>query len=177
VKEKPGVAKEFVGFGEQVPAVPGKVTGSTLSPTTYEQLSQFAVPLVGWSPPPDLAIVTGPVRDCKGDDVGGARIKFFDEDADKEIAPGTCERDVRYIYFDGQYPNPKCSYTDYRQSLWVIANAPSNAAAPNKGHKYRVEYWGRLSDANTEPVKFAEKSLEIFQNTVNVHQVRPNVMQ
>jgi hypothetical protein len=59
----------------------------------------------------------------------------------------------------------------------VIANSPTNAAGANKGHKYRVEYWGRLDAGQSAPVKFAEKSLEIFQNTVNVHQVRPNVQQ
>jgi hypothetical protein len=106
------------------------VNGSTLSPASYEQLSTFAVPLVGWEPPPDLAIVTGPIRDCAARR-GGARIKFFDENAGTEIVPGTCERDVRYIYFDSAYPNPKCAYTDYRQSLWVIANSPSNASEPN----------------------------------------------
>lgn len=178
VKEKPGVAKEFVGFGEKVPAAPGKVDGNTLSPTLYEQLANFAVPLVGWTPPEDLAIVTGPIRDCVGDDVGGARIKFFDETAGKELEPGTCERDIRYIYFDGQYPNPKCGYADYRQSLFVIANAPSNApGTPKEGNKYRIEFWGRLKDSDTDAVKFAEKSVEIFANTVNVHQIRPNVKQ
>jgi hypothetical protein len=177
VKEKPGIAKEFVGFGEEVPAPPGKVGGSTLSPPSYEQLSTFAVPIPGWEPPPDLAIVVGPIRDCAGDDVGGARIKYFDEETGQEMPAGTGERDIRYIYFDSQYPEPKCSYTDYRQSLWVIANAPANAAGPNKGHKYRVEYWGRLDESQATAVKFAEKSLEIFQNTVNVHQVRPNVQQ
>jgi hypothetical protein len=177
VKELPGVAKEFVGFGDQVPPPPGRVTGSTLSPASYEQLSTFAVPLVGWEPPPDLAIVVGPIRDCAGDDVGGAQIKYFDEETGQEMPAGVGERDIRYIYFDSQYPNPKCGYTDYRQSLWVIANAPANAAGPNKGHKYRVEYWGRLNESQTSEVKFAEKSLEIFQNTVNVHQIRPNVQQ
>ncbi|MBK7581977.1 MAG: hypothetical protein IPI67_17440 [Myxococcales bacterium] len=178
VKEKIGVAKEFVGFGYEVPAAPGKVEGATLSPTLYEQLAQFAVPLVGWTPPEDLAIITGPIRDCKGDDVGGARVKFFDETAGKEMEPGTCERDVRYIFFDGQYPNPKCAYTDYRSSLYVIANAPSNAPGqPKEGNKYKLEYWGRLKDSDSAPVKFAEKSIEIFANTVNVQQIRPNIQQ
>jgi hypothetical protein len=59
----------------------------------------------------------------------------------------------------------------------VIANSPTNAAGATKGHKYRVEYWGRLTESQAEPVKFAQKSLEIFANTVNVHQVRPNVQQ
>lgn len=178
VKEKPGVAKEFVGFGYDVPAAPGKVEGATLSPTLYEQLSQFAVPLVGWTPPEDLALITMPIRDCAGDDVGGARIKFFDETAGKEIEPGTCERDTRYIYFDGQYPNPKCTYSDYRQSLAIVANAPSNAPGqPKAGNKYKVEFWGRLKDSDTDAVKFAEKSVELFANTVNVHQIRPNVQQ
>jgi hypothetical protein len=177
VKEKPGVAKEFVGFGENVPAPPGRVTGSTLSPTLYEQLANFAVPLVGWTPPEDLAIVTGPVQDCAGDDVGGTLVKFFDEGSGSEITPGTCERDVRYIYFDASYPNPKCTYTDYRQSLFLIVNAEANASGPKQGAKFRIEFWGRLSDANAEPVKFAEKSIDIFANTVNVHQIKPNVQQ
>jgi hypothetical protein len=177
VKELPGVAKEFVGFGDEVPAPPGKVTGSTLSPSSYEQLAYFAVPIPGWEPPPDLAIVVGPIRDCAGNDVGGASIKYFDEQTGQEMPAGTGERDLRYIYFDSQYPNTKCAYTDYRQSLWVVANAPANAAGPTKGNKYRVEYWGRLSDSQPDAVKFAEKSLEIFQNTVNVHQIRPNVQQ
>jgi hypothetical protein len=177
VKEKPGIAKEFVGYGYDVPPPPRKVTGATLSPASYEQLSAFAVPIAGWDPPPDLAIVVGPIRDCAQNDVGGARIKFFDEQSNQEIEPGTCDRDVRYIYFDDQYPNPRCAYTDYRQSLWVIANSPSNGAGAGLGKKYRVEYWGRLSESQTEPVKFAEKSLEIVQNTVNVHQIMPNVQQ
>ncbi|MBI3205836.1 MAG: hypothetical protein HYZ29_30145 [Myxococcales bacterium] len=176
VKEKPGVAKEFVGFGYAVPAVPGKVDGATLTPDMYEQLSTAVVTLAGWTPPEDLAIITGPIRDCAGDDVGGARIKFFDETANGEVEPGTCERDVRYVYFDGSLPNVKCAYTDYRQSLFVIANAPSNAPGqPKAGNKYRIEYWGRLSESDAEPVKFAQKSVEIFANTVNVHQIRPNV--
>ena len=176
VKEKPGVAKEFVGFGYDVPAVPGKVEGATLTPDMYDQLSTAVVTLAGWSAPEDLAIITGPIRDCVGDDVGGARIKFIDETANGEIEPGTCERDVRYVYFDGSLPNVKCSYTDYRQSLFVIANAPSNAPTqPKAGNKYRIEYWGRLSESDAEPVKFAQKSVEIFANTVNVHQIRPNV--
>ncbi len=176
VKEKPGVAKEFVGFGYDVPAAPGKVEGATLTPDTYAQLTSAVVTLAGWSPPEDLAVITGPIRDCVGDDVGGARVKFFDEDATKELEPGSCERDVRYVYFDGSLPNVKCAYTDYRQSLFVIANAPSNAPGqPKAGNKYRIEYWGRLSESDTEAVKFAEKSVEIFANTVNVHQIRPNV--
>ena len=121
--------------------------------------------------------MTGPIRDCAEEDVGGALVKYFDEDTNKEIEPGTCDRDVRYIYFDGQFPNTKCTYTDYRQSLWVVVNAPSNAAGANKGHKYRVEYWGRLQDSDQNPVKFAEKSIEVFANTINVHQVRPNIAQ
>ena len=177
VKEKPGIAKEFVGFGEEVPTPPGKVVGNTLSPDLYLQLSTFVVPLPGWTPPDDLAIITGPVRDCSGNDVGGARVRYFDVDAGKEVEPGSCDRDIRYVYFDAQYPNPKCAYTDYRQSLWVIANAPGNAAGPNKGHKYRIEYWGRLKDSDTEPVKFAEKEIEVFSKTVNVHQIRPNIQQ
>ena len=171
------MAKEFVGFGEEVPDVPGKVVGNTLSPDLYLQLATFVVPLPGWSPPDDLSILTGPVRDCKGEDVGGARVRYFDEDSNKEVEPGSCDRDIRYVYFDAQYPNPKCAYTDYRQSLWVIANAPANAAGPNKGHKYRIEYWGRLKDSDTEPVKFAQKSIEVYAKTVNVHQIRPNIQQ
>lgn len=181
VKEKPGTsgAKEFVGFGYDIPAAPGKVEGNTLSPSTYAQLANYVVPIVGWSPPTDLAIITGPIRDCAGDDVGGALIKFFDESTGQEVQPGCGDRDIRYVYFDGSYPNTKCTFTDYRQSLWVIVNAVSNAPGqPGAGKKYRVEYWGRLKDSDPElGVKFAQKSLEIFANTVNVHNVVPNVQQ
>jgi hypothetical protein len=171
-------AKEFAGFGYAVPAPPGKVTGNTLSESLFATIAGFAVPIPGWQLPADLAIVTGPIRDCKGDDVGGGTIKYFDDATGQELVPGEGERDVRYIYFDGEYPNPTCAYTDYRQSLWVVANAPSNApGTPGAGHKYHVEYWGRLTDANAQPVKFAEKSLEVFAGTVNVHEIHPNVQQ
>jgi len=154
------------------------VNGNTLSPTLFQQLASFAVPLVGWVPPDDLAIVTGPIRDCAGEDVGGARIKFIDESTGSDVPPGCGDRDVRYIYFDGQYPNPKCAYTDYRQSLWIIVNAMANEpGTPGEGKKFRVEYWGRLQESDTAPVKFAQKSIEIVKNTVNVHEIRPNVQQ
>ncbi len=177
VKEKANIAKEFVGFGDEVPEPPGRIVGSTLSPASYQQLASFAVPIAGWSPPADLGIVVGPIRDCQGRDVGGAQIKFFDEQTGQQIAAGEGERDVRYIYFDSSYPNDKCNHTDHRQSLWVIANAPANAAGDGLGKQYRVEYWGRLSASQSDPVKFAEKQLEIFANAVNVHQIRPNVQQ
>jgi hypothetical protein len=178
VKEKPDVCKAFVGFGYDVPPAPGKVKGNTLTPNLYLELASFAVPIAGWEPPTDLAIVTGPIRDCAGNDVGGARIKFIDEATETEVQPGTCDRDVRYIYFDGSYPNPKCTYTDWKQSLWLIVNARANEpGTPGEGKKYRVEYWGRLRDSDTASVKFAQKSVEIVQNTVNVHEIRPNIQQ
>lgn len=177
VKAKPGIAKDFVGFGYEVPAPPGKVQGATVSPQLYNQLATFAVTLPGWTPPDDLGIVTAPIRDCNGDDVGGALFKLIDGKTGQEVQPGTCARDPRFIYFDGSTPNTKCQYSDYRQALMLVINAPTNVSGADKGHVYKVQFFGRLRSSDTKPVMFAEKSVEIFPNSVNVYEIKPNVMQ
>ena len=177
VKAKPGTAKDFVGFGYEVPAPPGKVQGATVSPSLYTQLTTFAVPLPGWTPPKDLGIVTAPIRDCNGDDVGGAEFKLIDGTTGKQVQAGSCARDPRFIYFDSEYPNPKCQFTDYRQALMLVVNAPTNTTGADKGHVYKVQFFGRLRDTDKTPVMFAEKSVEIFPDSVNVYEIKPNVMQ
>ncbi|MBE7478834.1 MAG: hypothetical protein HS104_02425 [Polyangiaceae bacterium] len=177
VHEVPGVTKPFYGFGLPVPAAPGLVTGSAVSATLYQQLANFCVPLVGWTPPPDLALIMGPIRDCDGNDVGGARVKFFDAHLNQEVVPGTCPRDVRYVYFDGALPNPKCEYTSSTGSAFIIANALQNAACATQGKKLRLEFWGRLQASNAGAVKFAERMVEVFPDTINLHVIQPNVQQ
>lgn len=177
VKAKPGVAMDFVGFGYAVPPPPGKVQGATVSPPLYNQLASFAVPIPGWTPPPDLGIVTAPIRDCSENDVGGALFKLIDGATGKEVQAGTCGTDPRFIYFDGQYPNPKCQYSDFRQALMLVVNAPTNTTGANKGHVYKIQFFGRLRASDTKPVMFAEKSVEIFANSVNVYEIKPNIMQ
>ncbi len=177
VKAKVGVAQNFYGFFEVVPPPPGKVSGATVSPSLYQQLATFAVPIPGWTPPTDLGIVTAPIRDCSDDDVGGALFKLIDGATGKEVQSGTCARDPRFIYFDGSTPNTKCQYSDYRQALSLVVNAPTNTDGANKGHVYKIQFFGRLRASDAQPVMFAEKSVEIFPNAVNVYEIKPNVMQ
>ncbi|MCC6216777.1 MAG: hypothetical protein IT376_18100 [Polyangiaceae bacterium] len=177
VAEKPGIAKQFVGIGLQVEPAPAKLSGATVSPSLYNQLATFAVPLPGWTPPTDLGIVTGGLRDCAGDDVGNVIFELIDESTGQPIPSGTGPRDPRLLYFDGSYPNPKCGYSDYRQSLFLVINAPTNDSGAGAGKKYKVRFLGRFTESDAAPRAFAEQSLEISQNSVTVYYVRPNLPQ
>lgn len=168
-----GAAKETFGFGHVIPAPPGAVMGVAISSSGYVQLAMFAVPLPGWTPPADLGIVIAPIVDCSGNDVGGALAKLVDVATGQEVRPGSCERDVRYLYFDPTYPNPKCAFTAPENALFLVANAPSSAS----GVALRLELWGRLQAADTAPKKFAERAIDVFPDTINVHLLRPNVPQ
>jgi hypothetical protein len=173
----PGVAMDFYGFGLDALPAPATVVGLTMSPTLFEQLANFAVPLVGWTLPDDLAMVTGPVRDCDGNDVGGARVKLIDVATNQDVVPGTCERDLRYIYFDSSYPNPKCQYSEASNARFLLVNAEANASGPKAGQAFRIELWGRLQASDASPVKFAERSVDLFPGVMNVHVIPPNVTQ
>lgn len=177
VAEKPGIAKQFVGIGLAVEPAPAKLSGATVSPSLYNQLATFAVPLPGWTPPADLGIVTGGLRDCAGDDVGNVIFELIDESTGQPMASGTGPRDPRLLYFDGSYPNPKCGYSDYRQSLFLVINAPTNDSGAGAGKKYKVRFLGRFAESDAAPRAFAEQSLEISQNSVTVYYVRPNLPQ
>ncbi len=174
VKEKPGIAKQFVGFDLELIGPPGRTEGATVTPALFNQLATFAVPLPNWTPPTDLGLIAAPIRDCQENDVGGAQFRFLDENG-TEVPAGEGDRDPRYLYFDSQFPNPTCGYTDYRQSLMLVANSPANDSGPDKGRKLTIEVFGRMFETDTEPVVFARQDLEVFGNSVNVYVIVPNV--
>lgn len=174
VKEKANVTRSLVEFDVSTPAVGAGVEGNGIAPSLFNTLAIAAVPIPGWTPPTDLGILALAARDCNGDDVEGAQGEIWDDDANAAVVPCSGKRDPHYVYFDeSSLPNTYCTYTNATESLFIVINAPVNSEGANKGHHYSFHWKGLLADGDTQPTVFATKSLEIFPNAINVHQVRP----
>ncbi|MEB2312010.1 MAG: hypothetical protein OZ921_20255 [Sorangiineae bacterium] len=180
VHAKPNVAKEFYGFGDRMFAPPRRIEGTTIRPSDYATLATavanaYPGTTPGWTPPAGYGIVAAPIRDCDDDDLRGARFVLVDGDTGKPLPAGNCDTDARYIYSDADVPQPKCTFSHPKQSLGVVINVPPNTDAATAAHKYKLQFWGRISESDAEPVLFMEQEVEVFADAVTVYQLLPNV--
>jgi len=165
-KMGPTAAATVVGsvqYNEPAPMASGaNVDGNSVSRATLNLIPT----VLGFRQQMGTAIVAGAVRDSENQEVFGAIIRAYGSDG-MLIVEGDAMADPHIRYFNGDsFPSPVAAFTDV-DGLYAVANVPPTRSP------VRLEAWGRLTDADTDPVLLGCESVRIFGDTVTIMNIVP----
>lgn len=107
------------------------------------------------------------VHDCAGDDVGGVQVELVDTETGAVVRDVVEQGQPRSAYLFNALPNRTCQFTSAgtNQAAWVMINAPVNVSGDRVTRGYKVRLKGRMNAAQTQPVVFAERAVELSAAT------------
>lgn len=116
---------------------------------------------------PDKALLMVPVHDCAGDDVGGVQVELVDAETGAVVRDIVEQGQPRSAYLFNALPDRSCEFTSNgnNQAAWVMINAPVNVSGDHVTHGYKMRLKGRTNAAQTQPLVFAERAVELSAAT------------
>ena len=113
----------------------------------------------------DLSVLVTASEDCEDRDVTGAEFRIVYASTGQPVPTGTSPGEARAFYLQHNLPNSQCTFTTTQggRPVWSMVNAPVDATG-----QYKIQFIGRMSESQAEPVVIDEYPVESYPGSMTV---------